>query len=239
MLAQLDPISPALSAPQKERLRELERTIEHSLTSFLECGRALLSVRDERLYTEHFRSFEDYCVRRCGLTGHRGRELIRSTLVAETLLRDAEDVPLPPDTTESMLRPLSRFSNPELQQNTWRLINSLGTKPTASTVAKVSRSIRQAIRSAYDCNGRQPPVRPLPPAHELIFLRPITKLAANDDFNPEIVCLSIDTQERAWKFARACREISRRCETIIEQLRKQFPGLSECRQPEPVTEAIE
>jgi hypothetical protein len=105
----VDSLSPRLSAQQKARLCELERVVEGTLNSFLECGRALLQIRDEKLYTEHYRSFEDYCIRRWGLTGHRGRELIRSTLVAETLLRDADDAPLPTDLAENVMRSLARL----------------------------------------------------------------------------------------------------------------------------------
>jgi hypothetical protein len=241
MLAPDDQVIP-LNSEERCRLDQLESLIESTLQKFLICGRALAEIRARQLYRETHPTFETYTVARWGMSAHHAATLIRSVTVAENLLNGPAGpngtAPLPPDISESTLRPLSRFSNSQLQQNAWTLINSLGTKPTASTVAKVTRSIRQAIETAYDCNDRQPVDRREPPAHELIFLRPIHRLA-NNQFDPQVICLSIDTPQRARKFALACREVSRRCEMVVEQLRKQFPGLSECRQPELATEAIE
>src|SRR5690348_15981222 len=75
------------SQEERTRLHALERVVERSLESFLECGRALLEVRDRRLYREHYKSFEHYLTRRWGITYSQGASLMRSTLVAENLLR--------------------------------------------------------------------------------------------------------------------------------------------------------
>jgi len=75
-----------LSSEERSRLHELERTVERTLESFLECGRALLEVRDRALYREHYKSFEHYLTRRFSISYSQGASLMRSTLVAEHLL---------------------------------------------------------------------------------------------------------------------------------------------------------
>ena len=102
-----------LSDQQRERLHELERVVERNLTSFLEAGRALLEIRDSGFY-KHYGTFEQYLVRRWGISTSRGKELMRSTLVAENLLTGAAapggDAPLPEGLSEQSLRPLSKLS---------------------------------------------------------------------------------------------------------------------------------
>jgi hypothetical protein len=48
--------------------------VEGNLSSFLEAGRALLAIRDERLYRA-YGTWEQYCRRRFGITQSRGLEL--------------------------------------------------------------------------------------------------------------------------------------------------------------------
>jgi hypothetical protein len=49
MLPQVQLESP-LPSEQKARLLDLEAIVERNLSSFLETGRPLLTIRDERLY---------------------------------------------------------------------------------------------------------------------------------------------------------------------------------------------
>src|SRR5262249_14836463 len=184
MVAQPDSTAP-LSSAQRARLHELERVVEKGLDSFLACGKALMEVRDQKLFRENYDTFEQYCRERWGLSRSRGQEIIRSTVVAQNLL-DAPgatngEAPLPPDGSEATLRPLARFQNPELQRTTWQLVNSLGTKPTPSTVARVVRVIRGAIQvAAGDANGKK--LKRTKP-EETVFLRSIYRLAKIESFS--------------------------------------------------------
>lgn len=56
----------ALTKPEARLLRECEATIERGLATFVEVGQALLAIRDERLYRERHKTFEDYCQERWG-----------------------------------------------------------------------------------------------------------------------------------------------------------------------------
>ena len=79
-----------LSSEQKTRLHDIERVVERNLSSFQEAGRALLTIRDERLYRA-YGTWKQYCRRRFGITQSRGMELVRSAETVETLLRGPVD----------------------------------------------------------------------------------------------------------------------------------------------------
>ena len=44
-----------------ERLAELEKVIAKGRKTFLEVGRALMEIRDTRLYRREYSGFEEYC----------------------------------------------------------------------------------------------------------------------------------------------------------------------------------
>ena len=71
---------------EKTRLGELERIVEQGLATFLNVGRALLEIRDQRLYRESFGTFEAYLRQRWALSISRGSQLIAAVQTAETLL---------------------------------------------------------------------------------------------------------------------------------------------------------
>jgi hypothetical protein len=149
MSPQIEFPSQHLSSEERGRLHELERTVERTLESFLECGRALLEVRDRALYREHYKSFEHYLTRRFGITYSQGASLMRSTLVAEHLLAGPAgpqgDAPLPLDLAEDTLRPLQKLA-PTLQCAIWRLASRITEKPTHHIVSRIVRTVTAAIQ---------------------------------------------------------------------------------------------
>jgi hypothetical protein len=50
-----------LTSKDTVRLAEMERVIESGLSTFQAVGRALMTIREERLYRETHSNFEDYC----------------------------------------------------------------------------------------------------------------------------------------------------------------------------------
>jgi hypothetical protein len=66
----------ALVPDERRRLADLEAKIEHGLRVFVETGQALRAIRDERLYRETHRTFEDYCRERWGFGDRRARYLM-------------------------------------------------------------------------------------------------------------------------------------------------------------------
>lgn len=56
-----------LTEPERETLEQYEGSIDKALQYGLEAGIALKAIRDERLYREQFKTFEEYCRKRWGL----------------------------------------------------------------------------------------------------------------------------------------------------------------------------
>lgn len=77
MTAGLDVFLPTLS--------DCEQVIERGLTTFVEVGQALATIRDGRLYKDGHATFEDYCRDRWGFNDSRARQLIAASEVAKEI----------------------------------------------------------------------------------------------------------------------------------------------------------
>jgi hypothetical protein len=215
-----------LSPEQQRRLHELERVVERNLVSFLETGRALLEIRDSGLYKQHYATFELYLVRRWGISTSRGKELMRSTLVAENLLAGpgapGGDAPLPPNFSEQSLRPLAGLS-PELQCATWSLASRITEKPSHTVVSRIVRVIQQSIASGY---GESTPRPQRQESENTVFLRVVYKLFAMEGITPQFIVSSITEPAQARRCVLACREVARRCHFVASELTERFPGIA-------------
>lgn len=65
-----------LSKTGARQLAAAEEAIERGLSTFMEVGSALATIRDGRLYREEYGTFEDYCKGRWGFSSRRARQLI-------------------------------------------------------------------------------------------------------------------------------------------------------------------
>ena len=225
MLTEVEPAT--LSPEQQRRLHELERVVERNLVCFLETGRALLEIRDSGLYKQHYATFELYLVRRWGISISRGKELMRSTLVAENLLAGPGapngDAPLPPDLSEHVMRPLSKIGSPELQASVWSLASRITEKPTHSVVSRIVRLVQVSIASGYGEPAAKPK-REEPPNTN--FMRVIYKLGAMPAVSPQLIVTSISDPGQARRCIAACKEVARRCHYIAEELSERFSAVS-------------
>lgn len=105
-----------LTVGELRKLEKLEGVIEHGLRAFVEVGRALIVIRDERLYTDTHETFEGYCKRRWDIGRSRAYQLIEAAGVVETVSKILD---IAPPAVESHARVLSDL--PEKQQATaWR-----------------------------------------------------------------------------------------------------------------------
>lgn len=136
-------MSDLLSASEAERLTERERVIERGLTTFVDVGNALLSIRDERLYRAEFASFEDYCQGRWSLSRPRAYELMSAAGVVSAMA----DTGLPAPDNERQARELARVPEDRRAQVWQQTIERTAGKPTGA-----------AIRETYE-----PTPDPLPP----------------------------------------------------------------------------
>lgn len=153
-----------LTATEGEALAELEEVIERGLTTFVDVGNALLSIRDERLYRAEYATFEDYCRERWGLSQPRAYQLMDAAGVVSTMVESG----LEPPTNERQVRELGRVPE-ERRAEVWQqTLDATGGKPTAA-----------AIRQAY-----QP--EPEPESEPELIPEPV------DDPLPEPIAEQID-----------------------------------------------
>jgi hypothetical protein len=178
----------------------------------------LLEIRDAGFYKQ-CGTFQRYLTERWGISTSRGKELMRSTLVAENLLTGPAapggDAPLPEDLSEQSLRPLSKLS-PELQCATWRLATRIISKPTHFVVSRLVRTIQTAISEGY---GQPTPKTKRQEPENTIFLKVVYKVAAMEAVAPQIIVNSIsDPAQATGSLAR------KRIEAATPEERGRTPG---------------
>lgn len=113
-------------------LAECEAIIERGLATFIEVGRALLTIRDDRLYRATHSSFEDYCRERWGFSRvHAHRQIEAAKLAA---LLPTGNAPTS-ERAARELAPLLRDAGEEAVVEVWRQLRSEhGPKVTAEKV---------------------------------------------------------------------------------------------------------
>ena len=72
-----------LTKTEVRKLASLEKKIEGRMKCFMDVGRALLEIREERLYLHYSDTFEDYCRDRHGWGRNYGNKIIRSMEAAD------------------------------------------------------------------------------------------------------------------------------------------------------------
>ncbi|MBN3870190.1 hypothetical protein [Nostoc sp. JL33] len=122
---QLDPASATITVTavevteltqeeQSDRLL-LERKVERA---FFEAGKALMELRDRRLYRSTHKTFEDYCRERFGFSRRQPYHLIEAAVIFDNLVEKCErNVHILP-TNEWQIRPLSKL-DPDIQPGAW------------------------------------------------------------------------------------------------------------------------
>lgn len=124
-------MSTALNVLENKSLRRLERTIESGLQSFVTVGKALVEIRDSRLYRESHKSFEAYCAERWNIKRQRAYELIEASGVAERVSQISDTQP-----KESHAAELAALPE-EQQAEAWQEVVETTDEPTAAVVKEV------------------------------------------------------------------------------------------------------
>jgi hypothetical protein len=202
------------------RLTQLERIVEKNLTGFIQAGRALLAIRDERLFTgAGYETFGEYVKGRFGICRSTADQLCRSTQVFETLALTTgapdSDTPVSESVPEVVLRPLSTLPDPELQAQTWRLAASVSPdkKPTRTIAARVTRMVKDAINGVKHHK---------PPTKDVMFVRPIQRLAKINSFRADLAVSHVESAAQATRIITACRLVADRCHQIETHLEAKF-----------------
>jgi len=139
-----------LSPQERATLRQCEVAIQRGLRSFIETGRALATIRNQRLYREHHRTFRAYCQARWGFDASRARQLI----AAADVVRDLEGADVTP-TNENQVRPLIRL-DPDFRKEVWSkaIETTAGISPTQDQV-KEAIELLAPPETADDIAARQ------------------------------------------------------------------------------------
>lgn len=132
-----------LSIFEAGRLAELETVIERGMQTFVDVGRALLEIRDSRLYRRDYGTFEDYTRERWGMERRHAYRLIDAADAVGNVSNWTQIQP----TTESQARPLTSLE-PDQQREAWaRAVETApGGRITAAHVQQVVDEIREEKR---------------------------------------------------------------------------------------------
>lgn len=92
----------ALTTRETKALARCEQTIQRGLSTFCDVGRALLEIRDGRLYRDDYETFEGYCQARWDFSRQRASQLIGAAEAVEKLSTTVDTAPA----SERQIRPL-------------------------------------------------------------------------------------------------------------------------------------
>jgi len=125
-----------LSPQERATLRHCENAVYKGLKTFYEVGDALKTIRNQRLYREHFASFRAYCRARWGFEAARARQFI----AAADVFKDVADVSDVQPTNEAQMRSLSHLDT-EHRQQVWRLATAKTAQPTEALIKETIREV--------------------------------------------------------------------------------------------------
>ena len=138
-------VSLVLSVPERDRLTELEQVVERGLDAFLDVARALLEIRNGRLYRETHTTFESYVNERFGLARRSAYGYIEAATVSEHV---------PPETHLSLshLRLLAPLAPDERRQFAGEI-----SEMTVAQARRVIREWRRQQRASHNDIPEPPP----------------------------------------------------------------------------------
>jgi hypothetical protein len=155
----------ALAPRDAERLADLEVTIAQGLTTFVEVGRALAEIQENRLYREKYATFSDYCLAKFQMNRAHAYRLIEAATVIGNLsptgdTESAEPIGLLP-TSERQTRPLASLP-PETQREVWTEAVATAPEGKAPTAAHVAATVERVTKPLFiDPPAKSTPVIPI------------------------------------------------------------------------------
>jgi len=127
-----------LNAAEQMKFEQCEEALKNNLGSFRLIGRALKAIKDDRLYREKFKRFEDYCAQQWGLSDKYAYRLIQAYEVYVGLRKDSTIGEQNLPANESQIRPLLRLET-DKQAAAWNQVvkSANGKRVTAEMVEDV------------------------------------------------------------------------------------------------------
>jgi hypothetical protein len=135
--------SEVITTLREDEMAELERCealIETGREVFLRVGRALMTIRDDRLYRDRYGTFENYCREKWELDRSHAYRFIAAAEVMGSLSPIGDRLALPKN--EAQTRPLARLE-PERRIEAWKEAITLAGdgEVTARHVASAAKAI--------------------------------------------------------------------------------------------------
>ena len=132
---EVEVLESTLTSVERTALGENERIIENGLKSYHDIGRALVAIRDGRLYRDLYGSFEEYCQSKFGFVRQQAYRLINAAQVADNL-QTTGSIPQ----TESQARELAVLPA-EAQRLVWDRLQQEDTPITARKIQEVASQV--------------------------------------------------------------------------------------------------
>ncbi|MBW4616385.1 MAG: hypothetical protein KME21_24540 [Desmonostoc vinosum HA7617-LM4] len=135
---------PELTEQEQSLRLHLERKVERA---FFEAGKALMELRDRRLYRSTHRTFEDYCRERFGFSRRQPYHLMEAAVIFDNLVAKCErSVHILP-TNEWQVRPLTKL-DPDTQPEAWQqaVESAKGKVPSHRIVKDVVQRIMERTK---------------------------------------------------------------------------------------------
>jgi hypothetical protein len=140
-------MSEALTPVEAGTLQAYEKAIERGLQSFVEVGRALMQIRDSKLYRATHATFEDYCEGRWQMSKSRAYQVMEASGVAERVQNSGRT--LPPISTASHAEALAELPDDEQAEAYEEAVETAPDgKVTAEHVAEVVEKRKPSKPSA-------------------------------------------------------------------------------------------
>lgn len=114
---------------EAKELKTLERVIERGMSTFVEVGNALKTIRDSKLYREEYKTFERYVQERWGFKRHYAYNLIESAEAVKNVEHAQQKLP-------ANVRQATELAKapPEKQAAIWEEVVESTPSPTAKDV---------------------------------------------------------------------------------------------------------
>jgi ribosomal protein L17 len=174
------PLKESLTAAEQNELTRLETVIQKGWTTFLDVGRALMTIKNDELYSDKYETFDEYLRVRWEMSRSHAYNLIGSTEVYDELSAMA-DITIKP-TNERQIRSLISVPKNKLAVTWKKVVKEADGKPvTAKLVNQVAAEFKPRKTGKPTKAAKKPASAPRPnlkPAFKLIDV--IEELAGND-----------------------------------------------------------
>ena len=167
---------PGLSADDLAVLKANEAIIERGNKTFVEVGRALLTIRDHEngvLYKQRYGTFEKYWRERWEFEHAHVYRLMDAARMYEEMSPQGESAGAPLPTTERQMRALKGLPTPALRLKAWGEASQVANQHPIST-----KDVEKAVRKISKAEGIKPPKAEVksPPVFCRVALNDIVKI---------------------------------------------------------------